>query len=65
MDALLKDVLFQAPGLAVAAFIVVKFLNYIKARNGSLEAIFQEHNEALRENSKVMGAVLQALKSEE
>ena len=68
METLMKEVIFQAPGLAVAAFIVVKFLNYIKARNGSLENIFRDHtrttgelNKVLQENSKVMGEVVQVI----
>lgn len=62
------DILLQAPGLAVAAFIVVKFLNYIKARNCSLENILKENNKTtselnrvLRDNSKIMGEVIQTV----
>jgi len=57
----MKDIAFQAPGLVIAAFIVVKFLNYIKARNGALEKVLTELNRVLRENSKVLGEATQAL----
>ena len=68
MDSLLIDVIHQAPGLAVAAFIVVKFLNYIKVRNGALEKTLEAHrrtmeetNKIIQENSRVQGEVLQAI----